>query len=267
MRQNLIKDAILEMRASQIKTNEASPNRVAEFVFDLFNDVRFTAEEIVEISNKYTYKPVSMGMFSNYYYGRKTEIGSFVKSRNSYESKQFKFDLDTCEAYSYDWWLFCIKIDDVIYFNDSSYSMQTSQHQRMAQNILKSAGAKEHGYKIEYVYFKEGLNHLNNSISNMEFEIHQLEEKIKSPRTRKATNQDRKQRIKFLQKRIKEAQDLKKIIDSQLEKNAEIRRAKEEAAWEKLHKARQLARMKAEKKFQEKLDRLQNFPPLKLVRV
>ncbi len=165
-------------------------------------------------------------MSKNLWYGyqqttnvKSESVGTYIHSRNSFESKQFKFNLNTCEAVSYDWWVFVLKVGNTIYFNDASYSMQTSGHQYMARNILKNEMPERFGIKVKNVYIREGLNKLDLAIKNREFRIEQLREAIASPRSWKSTNHKRREEIKTLEATIKEYKRLMPIFNSQIASN------------------------------------------------
>lgn len=130
-----------------------------------------------------------LGMFRNIdhdYEGRRPSslglsTGNYVKSRHHYESGRFSFDLTNCEARSYDWWVFVLRVGNVIYVNHASYSMQTSKHQDMADNILSAEMPSRHGLKVQYVCYREGLQDLRGAINNMRHEIDQLVTAIHNP--------------------------------------------------------------------------------------
>lgn len=175
--------------------------------------------------------------------------GKYVQRDNQFKSKQFTFDLDLCEAHSYGWWLFVIKVGSTIYFNNFHCSMQTGVHQEMARNILMWEGVgSRYAYRepkqtplfksiqIKYVYYKEGLNHLELAVKNMRFEISQIEAAIKNPKSRKATNKIRAAHILSLKKEIKATQKLDKILTRQFKINDKIKSAKEDALYLKEEK-------------------------------
>jgi len=138
--------------------------------------------------------------------------GRYVQRDNEFKSMRFTFNLNTCEAYSYDWWLFVKRVDHTIYFNNASYSMETSKHQEMAMNILALEQPKKHGLKVKTVYIKEGLNHLDRAIINRLHEIETLKAKIAAPRTHKKTNAWRVERIKEVEKDIAEIKEMQKLF-------------------------------------------------------
>lgn len=166
------------------------------------------------------------GMFKRIdgYYTRKTYgVGDYNARQGTFSSKQFSFDLEQCEAYSYDWWLFVLRVGDVIYFNNAHYSMQTHTHQNMAKNILAAECPEQFGIKVVYVYIREGLHRIGDAIDNIYGEIDTIQSRIANPKSKKATNLKRVQTIKELRAQIVEYRQLKKLIDRQLTKNYKAR--------------------------------------------
>lgn len=150
-------------------------------------------------------------------------VGNYRRGSNAFMTKRFYFDLDTCVATSYDWWVFVLRVGNTIYLNDASYSMQTRMHQHMAHNILKIELPKRFGLKIEKLDVREGLNHLDQAVKNREFEIEQLLGAIKKPRSWKSTNDTRRARIQELKQDIKLYKRLIPKFDAQFEKNRAIK--------------------------------------------
>jgi len=147
-------------------------------------------------------------------FGKETiPVGSYCKRDHEFKSSQFAFDMNTCSAYSYDWWQFVKRVGNTIYFNNARYSMQTDLHQNMAWNILICERPELYGIKVKTVYYREGLNHLDSAIRNLEYQIKELKEAIARPRSRKKTNADRIKRIESLKAEIKEVIELIKVFN------------------------------------------------------
>ena len=136
----------------------------------------------------------------------------YVKRDNTIKSSNFSMDLDTLDAYSYDWWLFCTKVNDLVIFNNSSYSATTHKHQAKAFKVL--------GYVTDLTlrHTRGSLSEnklgetLDNEISNVRLEIRALIKTIRRPRTHKAKNNERKQVIGELLKHISKVQSTKKAV-------------------------------------------------------
>jgi hypothetical protein len=154
---------------------------------------------------------------------KRDAVGNYIISDNCFRTDQFHFDMDTCEATSYAWWTFVLRVGNTIYFNDASYSMQTRQHQTMAWNIIQAECPERHGIKVKTVDIRAGLNHLSREIDNCQTAIKELQEKIASPRSRKDANKKRLAYIAELKAEIEELKRLKPIFDKQIELNKEIK--------------------------------------------
>jgi hypothetical protein len=143
-------------------------------------------------------------------------IGTYKNGKDGlwprYESERFTFYTEdgTPEsghkfgAWSYNWWQFVAKSADgkTIYFNDSSYSMQTSGHQGMARRILALMDAKSNGFKVKTVYVRSGLQDIQRAIDDAAFDLAKDEHALKerSIRDRKAYERS----VKFHKNKILE---------------------------------------------------------------
>lgn len=186
--------------------------------------------------NKYAKEKLRLGMFKvvdSYRFDRGGKFGDYRKSRNCFVTRKFELNMTTCEAWSYDWWQFVIKVGNTIYFNDASYSMQTRQHQRLAQNIIDAECPEQFGIRVKYVYYREGLNHLDTAIRNMQFNIQQLKEAINKPRSHRKTNKSRRERIVELKQEIKDTRKLMRVLNKQRRLNAEVRRKLDDEQYER----------------------------------
>lgn len=66
----------------------------------------------------------------------------YLKTQNRYKSKNCTFDVDTCKAVSYGWWVFVDKIDGMVVFNSYRYSVTTAGHQRKVRQLLEELGIR-----------------------------------------------------------------------------------------------------------------------------
>lgn len=77
-----------------------------------------------------------------------------LKTNNIYKASNVVFDADKIEAFSYDWWQFVTKVDDIIFFNEYKYSISTQGHQRKVLATLNHLGF---GKAIHYVNTRDSL--------------------------------------------------------------------------------------------------------------
>lgn len=178
-------------------------------------------------------------------------VGAYIQRDHKFKTKQFEFDALTCEATSYGWWVFVLKIGDTIYFNNARYSMQTDKHQDMASNILENSDIKSHGLKQKTLFIKEGLNHLNQAIKNRVFEITKLKLAIAKPRSWKSTNAWRKLQIKSLRAEIALYYKLLPKFEEQLSLNGRLRSEFDHKIYQKQELAREKRRLKPKKAIEQ----------------
>lgn len=98
----------------------------------------------------------------------------FVKKRNRYENstRSLTYDPLTCEARSYDHWLFTKRVGNKILFNYYSYSPTTSKHQRCIEYQFNRTLAKNN-----VVYFS-----YPKSLDTRDFEIEMFDEAYRNYR-------------------------------------------------------------------------------------
>ena len=140
----------------------------------------------------------------------KTVQCRYLKRTNTIKSSNFEMNLDTLDAYSYDWWLFCTKANGKVIFNHTTYSPPTCKHQGKAFKVL--------GYEcdLELSHTRKSLSNLNialdDEIHNVKRGIMELIKTIRKPRTRKSTNLKRKEKITQLLKHISKVRSIKKEL-------------------------------------------------------
>lgn len=109
------------------------------------------------------------------------------------------FNAKTLQAYSYGWWRFVEKVGPYIVFNNYRYSHTTTTHQWDTLSLLDALKIK-----IDYhVQCRQGLQSYDSSIDDHTYQIKQLKEVIKKPRTHKVKNTERKIQIEELKAKIK----------------------------------------------------------------
>ena len=147
-----------------------------------------------------------------------TQSLKYMKKSNIYKNSTGScfFDPVRIEASSYTWWTFLSKIDNLVIFNDYTYSSSTSSHQNLVRDLLKT-----HGIKIDLiVYSRKGLQSSewkNEVFTNIHSRILLSEYKLtKKGRTKKFIA-EQKQAIKDAKK---DMTTLSKKIKDPLSKDA-----------------------------------------------
>jgi hypothetical protein len=138
----------------------------------------------------------------------------YIKKRNQWESPNVTLNADKLEAYSYRWWKFLAKIGKKVVFNNYRYSVSTSKHQRKVLNQLDSLGIK-----VDlFLDFPEGIDSsgFSSSKTHYEFKIKELEAAIAKTGSRKSTNAQRLDQIKYNKQKLKELAALLKVYDKQV---------------------------------------------------
>lgn len=135
----------------------------------------------------------------------------YLKRTNEIKSSNFSMNLTTLDAYSYDWWLFCTKVNSKVVFNHSHYSMSTCKHQGKALTALN------YKYDLKLRFTRKSLSNLpaalENEIQNTKYEIASLIKAIRKPRSRKSTNEERKKTITNLLHHIDQVRKLKSELN------------------------------------------------------
>ena len=119
-----------------------------------------------------------------------------LKTKAIYKASNVVFDADNMKAFSYDWWQFVGRLEDgTILFNEHNYSVTTGAHQRKVRYVMDELG-------IEYITYnsrtglQEGVHtSLLHAQDELDYEIDKLNEAISKPRSRKSTNENRRDRI------------------------------------------------------------------------
>ena len=97
-----------------------------------------------------------------------------------------KVDLENVEAFSYDWWKYLTKINGLVIFNHTNYSMSTCKHQSDCLKLLR------YDYDIKFRYTTKSLSNIKEAVidevHNRLLRVRELERLIDNPRTRKSTN-------------------------------------------------------------------------------
>lgn len=63
-----------------------------------------------------------------------------MKRANIYKASNVTFNPETCEAVSYDWWMFTKLVNGKLVFNNHSYSNSTRKHQYKVRSLLRELG-------------------------------------------------------------------------------------------------------------------------------
>lgn len=116
------------------------------------------------------------------------------------------FDPKTLEATSFNWWYFVKKIGGKVVFNEYRYSSYTTRHQRKVERLMEQLGIK-----VDVVVeAPKGLQNLSDAIEHHEYQIRELIGAMQRPRTQKAKNAWRAERVRELQARVKTLRKLAK---------------------------------------------------------
>ena len=128
----------------------------------------------------------------------------FVKSRGRFEASNVCFYPESLEAYSYGWWKFSTTYKGKVLFNNYNYSPTTNRHQSKVLSELDSRDIKIH-LMLRYTDkgFQEGIETvLKDEIVCAKEVIQDLTDLINKPKTRKTTNEKRKERIQEIRDHI-----------------------------------------------------------------
>lgn len=130
------------------------------------------------------------------------------KRKNTLESSNFEFHLDTNEAFSYGWWKFSTIYKGKLIINYSSYSPSTYKHQVKACKILNKLDVHP---SIVLKHTRKSLADIDeallNEVNNIQERIEDLQLKINKKGSHKRTNKIRYNTISQLQV------DLLKLVD------------------------------------------------------
>lgn len=107
-------------------------------------------------------------------------------------------------AISWNWWFYIKEIKGKLVLNNYSYSNSTSKHQRNGSALFN--------YNFDLVIETEKSlddpNCLYDAINEYRFKIAELERAIAKPRSRKSTNEERKQQIEHYKEKIESIETL-----------------------------------------------------------
>jgi curved DNA-binding protein CbpA len=117
----------------------------------------------------------------------------YLKTTNTIKSSNFSMNLTTLDAYSYDWWMFCTKLNGKIIINQTMYSSSTLKHQSKVMQVL------DYKYDLKLNYTMKSLVNLylafSDEVDGSKRAIEILISDIKKPRSHKAKNKERKESI------------------------------------------------------------------------
>ena len=128
----------------------------------------------------------------------------FVKSRGRFEASNVCFYPESLEAYSYDWWKFSTTYKGKVLFNNYNYSPTTNRHQ---SKVLSELNARDIKIHLMLRYTDQGFQldvetALKDEIVCAKEVIQDLTDLINKPKTRKTTNEKRKERIQEIKDHI-----------------------------------------------------------------
>ena len=120
----------------------------------------------------------------------------YMKRANIYKNHNGsnKFNPETFEAHSYDWWCYVKDFSGVKVFNDYRYSNTTAKHQNNMRSLLEDLGERLDTYWM--IEAPDGLQDLESAKQHYIRLIKNLESQIAKPRTHKAKNEERRALIR-----------------------------------------------------------------------
>ena len=128
-----------------------------------------------------------------------------LNRKGFYKGSNVTFNPVTCEARSYDWWIFVSKINGLVVFNNYSYSSTTCRHQSKVRSLLSDLGVNV-DVTIEA---PEGLQRLNLAERYYSQRIASLETAMSNKGTHKAKNLERLQTQQEYRAKLAQVQVLK----------------------------------------------------------
>ena len=130
----------------------------------------------------------------------------YYKRLKQYKASNMVVDLENQTAHSYGWWCFWTVENGVSLFNSTFYSQSTCGHQSKASRVI------DRGHDLVLRHTKANLTNpaeaVISEINGIVYEIEQLTELIKKPRTHKAKNEQRRQKIEEHKKQIEYCQSI-----------------------------------------------------------
>lgn len=114
-----------------------------------------------------------------------------MKRSGIYKASNVTFNPETCQAYSYDWWRFVDRIGGLVIFNSYGYSNSTRKHQYKVKRVMESLGIKV-DFEVEA---PKGLQDLDSALRHYEYKISKLLGELSNPRTRRSTNERRREEL------------------------------------------------------------------------
>lgn len=130
-----------------------------------------------------------------------------LKTRNEWVASNCRFYGDEVRATSYDWWNFVNKIDGKVIFNGYSYSNSTSGHQWKVRSLLENLGIKVDLYVIMEQSLTEN-NFKEYALYSCYNRYFDLLEKIYTKGSKKAKNEERREKLKLLKEKIATLKEL-----------------------------------------------------------
>jgi hypothetical protein len=130
----------------------------------------------------------------------------YFKRANLYKASNVSFSPETCEARSYDWWVFTKMINGKLVFNNHSYSSSTIKHLYKVRSLLSDLGLK-----IDLVVNARcGLQNdewKTQAVASVASEIESINKALASTRRKKALDVPRLERLNELTVEKQELED------------------------------------------------------------
>ena len=118
----------------------------------------------------------------------------YIKSRNSYERRNLTFELDTENAYSFNWYKLAGRVGGAMYVNTFTYSRTTTRHYQEILYLLKQLGYSQ----IYTIEAPRGLDDVAAIRSHYREMMEEMEKKIANPRCKKSLTTERQKALEAI---------------------------------------------------------------------
>jgi hypothetical protein len=122
----------------------------------------------------------------------------FYKRLNLYKCSNLQYNLETEQAYSYEWYCIAKRFGKVMVVNSYPFSPTTQRHAYKIRSLFD-----ELNIQYEEISAPKGLQSLDLALNYYQNCIQREREAIAKPRSRELTNIEREKTIKYCQSRIK----------------------------------------------------------------
>ena len=131
----------------------------------------------------------------------------YKKRKGIYEGSNVTFDPEKFEARSYQHWVFVLRINSKVIFNNYAYSISTQKHQSKLRTLFDDLGIKI-DFEVETSASLSNLDWQEDCLLNATISIHRLIKKEKYGRAGSWASEQRKQDIAEYEQMIKNIKSL-----------------------------------------------------------